>query len=366
MSLTAERIRSDENEPLLRLGEVRTVDAESVVDRLDHHYNRRLVRVGDESDANPAMRELFSTQGAQLEQKLILKPNWRSTIAKDGVVEVPDENEAARWLYYDENGEPTQMIEWAKRFPTAIALEPLQRLSKGGFWLPGGKLDERTLELFTYMVDGIGLRSRARIYSQRLVEYANEAGLSEMRVISLGSGAAVPNIEATKALEQKGVSVDWRFYDFDPNALMFARLLIEQEGFAGATFDYGPTRLNPETQQLEPTGQHYVRAFGVEDESVDVVDALGLWEYLKPEDARRFAENLYKKLRPGGTMIVSNMLPSRPQREFNIRAVGWPDLYLRNETDLLEIVRKAKIDTRNVTMTHSEDGVYVVMEITKP
>lgn len=366
MSLTGEHIKSGEANPQLRVGEVHTFSREEVVDRLGHVYTRRLVRVGDESDANPILRETYRMNGNQFEQVLRFNRGWESTVAGHGKIKIARNNEAARWLYLDESGNPTQMVEWAKRFPTAISLEPLQRLEKGGKWLPGGGLDPRTLELFTYMVDGIGLRSRARIYSERIVEHAKGAGQDSLRVISLGSGASVPNIAATKALEAEGVGADWRFYDFDAEALMFAQDLIEEEQFSRSTFDYGPTWINPETNTLEPKGQNYLRAFEVQDESVDVVDALGLWEYLQPKAAEKFAAKLYEKLRPGGLMIVSNMLPSRPQREFNQRAVGWPDLHLRNETQLLEIISKAGIDTRNVTMTHSEDGVYVVMEIQKP
>jgi len=58
-------------------------------------------------------------------------------------------------------------------------------------------------------------------------------------------------------------------------------------------------------------------------------------------------------------------MPSRPQREFNQRAVGWPGLYLRDDTALLDIVEAAGIDPSQVTITHPEDGVYAVMEVRK-
>ncbi len=350
----------------LRVGEVSVISSERVIDRKGHEYIRRDVEVADESDSDPQLRDWYRERGDDYERMLRFNMDMRGTGIKDGIVEVPQENAAARWLYYDENGNDTQMIEWARRFPTAIALEPLQRLDEGGQWLRAGKLDDRSLELFTNMVDGIGLRSRARIYSQQLVEYAQTTNAESLDIVSLGSGAAVPNIEATRRLEADDKAVHWRFYDFDPQALLFAEKLIGEKNFQYSTFDYGPTWVNPDTGKTEPKGQNYLRAFGIEDESVDIVDALGLWEYLKPEHATKFASKLYAKLKPGGSLIVSNMLPSRPQREFNQRAVGWPGLYLRNDTDLLDIISAAGIDTKQVTMTHSGDGVYVVMEVKKP
>lgn len=364
MTVVNERLESEEFDDL-RIGDVQILKTEITKDRKGHEYVLNHVRVGDESDADVSLREWYREQGNQFEQMLRLNPQWAGTHTKDGRVAVSPDNQAAQWLYYEPSGEPSQMLEWASRFPTAIALEPLQRLDGGGRWLEDGAVDARTLELFTNMVDGIGLRSRARIYCQQLVDHAERSDTDTLTIVSLGSGAAVPNIQATRELEGSNVAAHWKFFDFDPEALIFARQLIEENDFDYSTFDYGPEWENPATGVMEPKGQNYLRAFGVPDESVDIVDALGLWEYLKPKDATRFVHALYKKVKPGGSMIVSNMLPSRPQREFNQRAVGWPGLYLRNDTDLLDIVAEAGIDTKQVTMTHAEDGVYVVMEIRK-
>ncbi len=370
MTVVNDQLRINEHNSL-QDGGVELLRIEEVVDFNGYEYTHKDVIVADESDRNPGLRELYRSAGDTYERLLRSNPQvaapeiQQDPVTGERFMDIPRGNSAAKWLYYDVLGEPAQTLEWAGKFPTAIALEPLQRLEQGGKWLQKGQLDDRSLELFTNMIDGIGLRSRARIYSQRLVEYAEESELDGISILSLGSGAAVPNIEATKKLEAKGKAAHWRFYDYDAQALMFAEALVEENDFQFSTFDYGPIWLNPVTDRLEPKGQSYVRAFSVEDESMDIVDALGLWEYLKSEDATKFASKLFEKVKPGGSMIVSNMLPSRPQREFNQRAVGWPGLYLRSDTDLLDIVTAAGIDTRQVTMTHAQDGVYVVMEIKK-
>ena len=364
MTVVNERLESSESMPL-RVGDVQVLRTELAQDRKGHEYTLRHVRVGDESDDDVELRNRHRLQGEYFELVLRGKPDWESTVAGHGKVHVPENNEAAQWLYYGEDGEPTQLLEWAAKFPTAIALEPLQRLEKGGKWFADGKSDDRSLELFTNMVDAIGLRSRARIYSQSLVEYAERSHAEELNILSIGSGAAVPNIDATKRLEENDKAVHWKFFDFDAQALMFAQELVGENNFKYSTFDYGPEWKNPDTNTIEPKGRSYFRAFEEKNESADIVDALGLWEYLDADQATKFAHRLFKKVKPGGSMIVSNMLPSRPQRQLNERAVGWQKLHLRNETDLLEIIDAAGIDTQQVTMTHAEDGVYVVVEIKK-
>lgn len=364
MTIVNERLTSNEGDAGA-IGEVTHFESQHLIDEKGRAYTREDIWMRDESDLNPDLKEYYRHHGNQFEQMLRFNADWPATEVIDGQVHVSINNPAARWLYYDVNGQPTQMLEWASRFPTAIALEPLQLLGDGGSWLQAGKLDPATQEKFTYMPDGEGLRSRARIYARKLEAYAKQLGSSEVTVVSLGCGAAVPNIQATRALEAENIGVHWRFYDWDAMALKYAQHKIEENDFQYATFDYGPTRVNPDTGREEPMGQNYLRAFALENESVDVIDALGLWEYLKPEDARRFAEKLYAKLKPGGRMVVSNMLPSRPQKEFNQRAVGWPGLYLRSDEDLLDIFQTAGIDSSQVTMAHAQDGVYVVVEVKK-
>ncbi len=369
MSLTQEEYNTSRewlDRDRLRDGEVQQLFNEVVTDSEKRLYRRELVRVGDISDADPRRRDQFRRKGDAFEALLQANPTIPATVSGNGTVIIPEANAAARWLYYDEQGNDTQMIEWARRFPTAIALEPLQRPDVGGAWLSKGGLDERTRDYFINMVDGIGLRSRASIYGEKLLALAAHRQLSEMHIISLGSGAAIPNGQATERLEQNGVSAHWSFFDIDPQALIFAQHLMREKGFATSTFDYGPELVNVKTGKREPIGRNYLRAFGGEQESVDIVDALGLWEYLTAEQAVKFAKNSYRKLKPGGSLIVSNMLPTRPQLHFNQRAVGWPGLYLRGDNELLDIITAAGIDSSEVTITHPEDGVYAVMEVRKP
>jgi SAM-dependent methyltransferase len=368
MTLTKEREDSHERTRRLAVGEVMTLGQHEAQDKRGRLFMRRTVRVGDESDANPSLRQAYREMGAQGEMMLRANPAWESTKISDRKVMIDPQNSSAKWLYYEvKNGRqvPSQMVDWAKDFPGAIALEPLQRLGRGGRALPGGRLDERTETLFTYMTDAIGIRSRARIYADQLVKQAEVAGGHSLEIISVGSGAAIPNIDATVALEAQDTGVHWKLFDIDPTALEWAHDFIREEQFHYSTVDYGPLNEKQDKPGLF-AGRSFTAAYKEPDESVDVVDALGLWEYLHPDTAAKFVQRLYPKLKSGGVMIVSNMLEDRPEREFNQRAVGWPDLYLRSETDLLDIIDQAGIDTRQVTMTHAQDGVYVVMEIRKP
>ena len=184
--------------------------------------------------------------------------------------------------------------------------------------------------------------------------------------MSLGSGAAVPNIQATRAVEDTlEKAIHWDLYDVDPTALRYAAKMTTAASFRSSTFEFGRTL--PQNHEDEPqfAGRSYIEARSRENGSLDMVDALGLWEYLDFKQAKAFLKMLYPKLKEEGSMIVSNMRTERPFPHYNQRAVGWPKLYMRTEAELIDIVEAAGINPMNVTITTPEDGVYAVMEIKK-
>lgn len=362
------RLRQGEQ---LAVGEIETIDSyrSSMMkyetglqqDPAGRFFERRVVKVGDESD--PETRQKFLDKAEAYEKLLSAnKDSWTPTHIDEETKQllVDPMNLPAVDLYYDEHGRETLMTRWGSQMMQAIALEPLQNLSKGGRFLPEGRLDRRTLELFTNMPDGIGLRSRQHIYAELVAGHALRGEQGDMQVVSLGSGASVPNIEAAQSVaEVSDRKIHWQFYDLDPNALKSADLMLNEANLGNSTFDFGPKA----SEDYE--GRNYIEARQIDDESVDVVDALGLWEYLRESNARTFLGMMYPKLKEGGAMIVSNMKIDRPQPLYNQYAVGWPKLIMRSEQDMLDIVQKAGIPTDKVTITHPDDGVYMVMEVRK-
>lgn len=353
------------------LGEVVVISEGVSRDMLGRRYEKRLVAVGDESDRDPVKRQAFFEKANQFEAMLLNHPEWGATHLGDpekgelkGELYVDSNNIPAVDLYY-EDGRETQMYEWGHQMIQAIALEPLQNLGRGGQFLAMGHLDRRSLERFTYMPDGRGLRSRQHVYADLLVQQAHRTPDDTLHIVSLGSGASVPNIEASQRIEaETGKHIDWNLFDLDPNALRHAQAMTSKAGLFLSSFAFGPMSSDPEKPGFK--GRSYIEARHIENESLDAVDALGLWEYLQPNQAEMFLKMMYPKLKPGASMIVSNMRKKRPHPEYNKRAVGWPEIIMRSDEDLLGIVKKANIDTEQVRITTPEDGVYAVMEIRKP
>ena len=110
------------DDPQRTVGEVRFISSHRACDAKGRAYEYRQVDISDESDRFAELRDEFRRIGDDFEHMLRRDPGIPSTNVSGGVVDIPEENDAARWLYYGESGEATQMLEWATRFPTAIAL----------------------------------------------------------------------------------------------------------------------------------------------------------------------------------------------------------------------------------------------------
>ena len=329
----------------LAIGEVVELSTSDFESPSGMRVTHRLVAVGDESD--PDAHQRLAAIGNAFEADLLLHPEWPSSLGASF-----DANPASRWLYLEDPAQ-TSMQEWARLFPTAKALYPLQRLDDGGRVLPGGTIDDRAKFLFTNMYDGIGLRARARIMADLLVGVAGSFEDQELSCVSLGCGAAVPDVEATLRIgEELGKTVRWQLYDVDADSLDFSRELAVEAGIVPGS--------------IETFEASFVRAFRRESTgTVHAVDVLGLWEYLDDRTCVKLLQKSFKLLKPGGLFIASNMLSDRPQLQFNLRGVGWPLIKPRSDAELIAIVTEARTGG-DLTLTRSEDGLYGVLEVRKP
>ncbi|SDQ40654.1 class I SAM-dependent methyltransferase family protein [Quadrisphaera sp. DSM 44207] len=312
----------------------------------------RRVAVADESDLSPS-RESTHAMFALLDEMLRAHPQWRAPSVVDGEVATHG-NPAGEWVYAS-----AAMREWRRELvPGAVALYPVQRQASH---LPSGApLDATARRVFLDSIDGIGIRSRARIMSQavrRVTEASWRSGAPEPATwVSLACGAAVPVLDAVAAL--RGPRVHLQLVDLDASALAFAARLAAEQGLVEGV-DYALHRRD--LVRTAVAGSSLVDEVG--EGAATVVEALGIFEYFTDASCVRLLRNAYRMLRPGGALVVGNMLSDRRQLHFNQRAAGWPRLHPRSVDQLVGLVRRAGLPTRRTRVSIPEDGVYAVLEV---
>jgi hypothetical protein len=245
---------------------------------------------------------------------------------------------------------------WRTRLvPTALALFVVQNPLEDR--LPEGtKMDSDSRQWFIHANDAIGVRSRAKVLAALVEKYINNE--SENNWVSLASGAAIPVLEALRNAKLDGQQVYLTLVDKDPVALRWAETMAAQEGLtAGEQL----TLLRRDLVHTLVRNEDLLLELG--DHQAELVDALGIFEYFNDADAAIFLQRALRLVRPGGAVIVSNMLTSSPQIDFVLRCIGWEHIFPRSLQQLQDIHLAAGVPVENVTVIVPKDGVYAVMEI---
>ncbi|MDY7103922.1 MAG: hypothetical protein S0880_22280 [Actinomycetota bacterium] len=247
------------------------------------------------------------------------------------------------------------LARWREHVPSAKALWPLQH---PGETLPfdGGAIpnadDWRAL---THVADAVGIRSRAAVVAAILrARYATADTLSWL---SLASGALVPIMKTAHALERVGVDCALELWDLDADALTMGLDLAERHGLAS------PLK-TAQVNLLDPA------EFGRARARFDVVETVGFFEYLPDEpieglfpSASQYLAGALAMVRPGGVLVLGNMLDTHPQLDFVMRCVQWPYIVPRSLEQFLDVIRAAGVADEQVTFHLPDDGVYAVATI---
>lgn len=243
--------------------------------------------------------------------------------------------------------------------------------------------DKESRNIFKGCLDGRAVNSRAVTAFGMAIDHINENSThprNDIRVASLACGAAgrvySDLVEGLNHSDHKVEKIE--LVDNDPMALAAAHALAD--GKPGIQDKLGIHRAN----LLEPD---FLEA--IKPESLDMVDMLGIFEYLPSNKAEvaafmgvdsseledgpdynyaaRFLERAGTLVKPGGQMILGNMLNERPQQGFFSDVVQWPQLYQRTMADVLNIINEAGYSMDGVEVkVPANDGVYAVYAITLP
>lgn len=309
--------------------------------------------VSSESPDRPSIRSRIANYIDRVAQH----PEWKGPdviVDEKGERRLAHNNPVSKEMY---EAMPA-MASWREELvPGAVALYPLQCPEER--YLPNGvEIDDLTKSMFVNSLDAIGIRARAKVMSHLASNYINENGVTNWT--SLACGAAVPVLNAIQDNMDRIQHIDLKLVDFDPSALDFAKELALHRGL-------------DEEKDFEVVNRNLLKDLIVTDRlvgefgegSMNLVDALGIFEYFDERRSAQFLSNAYKLVKPGGALVAANMLDTHPEILFNQRVIGWPTIYPRSIEDLKGIIEKAGIDLKNVSMTIPDDDIYAIFEVKK-
>jgi len=198
-------------------------------------------------------------------------------------------------------------------------------------------------------------RNRVRILEELLQRHAQQVSAQgrALKVLNIGCG---PAAEIQRFVAAGGAPAEFTLVDFSQAALQHA-----QERIEAASPRDSATRLtyvNASVQDLLRRGDSRDGPMAGVPWDFDLVYCAGLFDYLPDKVCARLLRHLDSRLRPGGTVVATNVHASDPNRLMIEHLLEW-HLIRRNELQL-ERLRPAR--TARTSLYTDETGVNVFVE----
>lgn len=327
------------------------------IDGVAVHY----MRVDDESQSGDDFeRSLVRDTIASYQQWLEAHPD--APALTSGMLDNPGQLAHINRVAYDMYASDTFPVlrDWHTYMKTAVALTNLYlpeapRLptidTDEHALFSGTLVDDNSRAFFRYGMDAVGIRTRGRLV-QHLLE-KNTVDTRAPKLVSVASGAAVPLLGFAKERhERTGDAASLKLVDIDPAALGFAEKLAHHYQVR----DIAPMQVSP----------RFIFSDALRSQSelqgADVVDMIGIFEYIRDSALPGMLDRARSLVRPGGVVLFANMLSDREQLAFNQRGVGWPGVIPRSVEQLISIATEAGFDRDDLSVYIPEDGLYAVIE----
>ncbi len=250
---------------------------------------------------------------------------------------------------------PPAMKVWRNYMPGGIATYHVHSPHKRR--MPSGhKLDLITRGFFRHSVDAVGLRSRAKILEMLAREYITTSK-DAVRWLSIAGGSGQPVYDACLNLSQEDQKrVHLTLVDIDQSMVLFAKKIYKDEEMALGFTDFQRVDILNKTDRSDL----------LKRAKPQIVDCMGIFEYLSDEKAIELLGALYKGLPSKGRIIFTNMSPAHPHLNVHQRALGWPGVIQRTIHEVVGFLDKANIPLSAASVYRAEDNVYNVYMIERP
>ncbi|GAB2457938.1 hypothetical protein [Xylanimonas ulmi] len=288
---------------------------------------------------------------------------------------------------------------WLALVPTPRALSPLYDPSARA--LPGGHvIGDELRRWMVAIADARGLRHRAQMVTDLLTRRPSASGPSTPpRWLSVASGAAQPVLRAADAVRDRtGQTPEMTLVDLSPQALrdawdlaarlrladrlrLMRRNVLDRRGL-DVRAGLGASALQ---WLAAPDPTVPLSRAALDRDGYDVVEAVGILEYVNPDDwsyrhrgvaglrttqagARTFLRAMFRLVKPGGDLIVGNMLDAHPQLGFTLNVIQWPHIQPRSIEQMMRLIDAAGLDAeRHVYVPSDADNrVYALYRLHKP
>jgi len=200
-----------------------------------------------------------------------------------------------------------------------------------------------------FLFNAISIRNRLQLVKKEISTGIREASRRQeiVRLLSVGSGSARPVLETISSLGDFP-TVEIMLVDVDNRAIQFSQVLA--------------TKL-----QLNHTQWHCGNFFRLEqycrDFRPDIVEMIGLLDYLTDKQAIALLRKIFSVLAPEGKLITSNITPNL-EVPFVTKAIHWPMIY-RSPVQLFGLLTEAGFPANSIELVQEPLGIHTLAIVKK-
>ncbi|MDA1337346.1 MAG: class I SAM-dependent methyltransferase family protein [bacterium] len=188
------------------------------------------------------------------------------------------------------------------------------------------------------------IRNRLLLVKEELTTLINAGGLNgtPVRVLSIGSGSARPVLEAIASL--KGTpGTELLLVDQDESALQFSELLATE------------LQVNHTKRK---TGNFLRIARDCASFHPQIIEMVGLLDYLDDDHCVFILKQVLKTLIPGGHLVTGNIVPNL-ESVFVTSGINWPMVY-RTPEELQDVLVLAGFPPEGIRTTKEPLGIHTI------
>lgn len=243
---------------------------------------------------------------------------------------------------------PPALKSWAAYMPGAFATFHVHNPDRTHLH-NGRKLDYLTRNLFRHSSDAIGLRSRA--YAMAWYLHGHFSDRDHISWLSIASGTGQPTFDAAQLFRGQKT---FHLCDLDDTALEYAKELASE-------YHIKPRNLH--VYHVDVTDQTQLQSL-LSTTSPNIIEAMGLFEYLDDATAITLLSQLKKGATKGSVLVFTNMHAHHPQLQLHKRGLGWPGVIPRTVDQVRVLISSAGFANDSLTVLQPDDSVYAVYGIT--
>ena len=215
-----------------------------------------------------------------------------------------------------------------------------------------GRLGSLMDRMFLNTPPSRAVRNRKNLLTREIVALVRERQPGPTRVLCLASGPATEVFDAYRAIDDRG-RLQTTLMDIDLQALAFVDELRSREKLSGVM-----SLVNENLIALF-LGRGKTRL-----EKQDFIYSLGLIDYLNDKLVGKLLTYAYDILAPGGKILLGNMHPKNPAKEFMDNVLEW-ELIHRTEEDMHRLFGQSPFRRPCTRILFEEEGIDLFAECVK-